>query len=249
MAHSIRLGLKTLVLGSNPWWLLCLSSMLCIWWALSWHYPPDTGFQIRSLVIWGSERYLSVTEIPHKKNPWHQSIGVGHTIDSGLLSVAILLWLSRKQCLPLTIYLYIYVISVQSQTGYIDLSSEKTPGRMNVDTFHYPERSPGHREVPRRKDNSLTKKAEIDEIREINWSHADLHRFGRNWSTARNRNPGDLIGLTTRLLRDSKSFTNSGQTQPISAWNGRTVYYTGTIPHAMNEWMNEGLGHLCAHIG
>ena len=100
MAHSVRLWLKTFVMGSNPRRLWCLSSKLCIWWDLSWHHPPNTGFQIWSLVIWGSERYLSVTEIPHKKNLWNQSIGVGHNTDSGLLSVAILPGLSREQFLP-----------------------------------------------------------------------------------------------------------------------------------------------------
>ena len=29
------------------------------------HCPPDTGFRIRSLVVWGRARYLSVMESPH----------------------------------------------------------------------------------------------------------------------------------------------------------------------------------------
>ena len=29
-------------------------------------YPPDTGFEIRALAVWGRARYLSVTEAPHK---------------------------------------------------------------------------------------------------------------------------------------------------------------------------------------
>ena len=31
---------------------------------LKWHYPPDTRFEIRSLVFWGRARCLSVTEAP-----------------------------------------------------------------------------------------------------------------------------------------------------------------------------------------
>ena len=32
---------------------------------LRWHCPPDTGFEIRSLAVWGRARYLSVMEAPH----------------------------------------------------------------------------------------------------------------------------------------------------------------------------------------
>ena len=32
---------------------------------MRWHYPPDTGFEIRALAVWGRARYLSVTEAPH----------------------------------------------------------------------------------------------------------------------------------------------------------------------------------------
>ena len=32
---------------------------------LRWHCPPDTGFEIRALTVWGRARYLSVTEAPH----------------------------------------------------------------------------------------------------------------------------------------------------------------------------------------
>ena len=32
---------------------------------LGWHCPPDTGFEIRALAVWGRARYLSVTETPH----------------------------------------------------------------------------------------------------------------------------------------------------------------------------------------
>ena len=30
-----------------------------------WHCPPDTGFEIQTLEVWGRARYLSVTEDPH----------------------------------------------------------------------------------------------------------------------------------------------------------------------------------------
>ena len=30
-----------------------------------WHCPPDTGFKIQTLEVWGRARYLSVTEAPH----------------------------------------------------------------------------------------------------------------------------------------------------------------------------------------
>ena len=32
---------------------------------MRWHFPPDTGFEIRALAVWGRARYLSVTEAPH----------------------------------------------------------------------------------------------------------------------------------------------------------------------------------------
>ena len=32
---------------------------------LRWHCPPDTGFKIRALAVWGRARYLSDTEAPH----------------------------------------------------------------------------------------------------------------------------------------------------------------------------------------
>ena len=31
---------------------------------VKWHCPPDTGFEIWALVVWGQARYLSVTEVP-----------------------------------------------------------------------------------------------------------------------------------------------------------------------------------------
>ena len=35
---------------------------------LRWHWPPDTGFKIRALAVWGRARYLSVTEALHNTN-------------------------------------------------------------------------------------------------------------------------------------------------------------------------------------
>ena len=35
---------------------------------LRWYCPPDTGFEIRALAVWGRARYLSVTEAPHNTN-------------------------------------------------------------------------------------------------------------------------------------------------------------------------------------
>ena len=32
---------------------------------LRWHCPPDRGFEIRALAVWGRARYLSVTEALH----------------------------------------------------------------------------------------------------------------------------------------------------------------------------------------
>ena len=41
---------------------------------LGWHCPPDTGFVIRALAVWGRARYLSVTEAPHNTN-FHTLMG------------------------------------------------------------------------------------------------------------------------------------------------------------------------------
>ena len=37
----------------------------CVHSWMRWHCPPDTGFEIRVMVVWGRARYLSVTEAPH----------------------------------------------------------------------------------------------------------------------------------------------------------------------------------------
>ena len=44
---------------------------------LRWHCPPDTGFEIRTLAVWGRARYLSVTEAPHNTN-FHTWMGKKH---------------------------------------------------------------------------------------------------------------------------------------------------------------------------
>ena len=44
---------------------------------LRWHCPPDTGFEIRALEVWGRARYLSVTEAPHNTD-FHTWMGKKH---------------------------------------------------------------------------------------------------------------------------------------------------------------------------
>ena len=44
---------------------------------LRWHCPPDTGFEIRALAVWGRARYLSVTEAPHNTD-FHTWMGKKH---------------------------------------------------------------------------------------------------------------------------------------------------------------------------
>ena len=44
---------------------------------LRWHCPPDTGFAIRALAVWGRARYLSVTEAPHNTD-FHTWMGKKH---------------------------------------------------------------------------------------------------------------------------------------------------------------------------
>ena len=42
-----------------------------------WHCPPDTGFEVRALAVWGRARYLSVTEAPHNTD-FHTWMGKKH---------------------------------------------------------------------------------------------------------------------------------------------------------------------------
>ena len=44
---------------------------------LRWHCPPDTGFEIRALAVWGRACHLSVTEAPHNTN-FHTGMGKKH---------------------------------------------------------------------------------------------------------------------------------------------------------------------------
>ena len=44
---------------------------------LRWHFPPDIGFEIRALAVWGRARYLSVTEAPHNTD-FHTWMGKKH---------------------------------------------------------------------------------------------------------------------------------------------------------------------------
>ena len=54
---------------------------------LRWHCPPDTGFEIRALAVWGRARHLSVAEAPHNTD-FHTWMGKKHfcffqTADTG----------------------------------------------------------------------------------------------------------------------------------------------------------------------
>ena len=42
-----------------------------------WHCPPDTGFEIQTLEVWGRTRDLSVTEVPHNTE-FHKWMGKKH---------------------------------------------------------------------------------------------------------------------------------------------------------------------------
>ena len=44
---------------------------------LRWHCPPDTGFEIRALAVWGRARYFSVTEASHNTD-FHTWMGKKH---------------------------------------------------------------------------------------------------------------------------------------------------------------------------
>ena len=44
---------------------------------LRWYCPPDTGFVIQALAVWGRARYLSVTEAPHNTD-FHTWMGKKH---------------------------------------------------------------------------------------------------------------------------------------------------------------------------
>ena len=44
---------------------------------LRWHCPPDTGFEIRALAVWGRARYFSVTAAPHNTD-FHTWMGKKH---------------------------------------------------------------------------------------------------------------------------------------------------------------------------
>ena len=42
-----------------------------------WHFPPDTGFEIQTLEVWGRARYLSVTKAPHNTE-FYEWMGMKH---------------------------------------------------------------------------------------------------------------------------------------------------------------------------
>ena len=49
---------------------------------LRWHCPPDTGFEIRALAVWGRARYLSFTEAPHNTD-FHTWMGKKKVLSQG----------------------------------------------------------------------------------------------------------------------------------------------------------------------
>ena len=51
------------------------------WWDDWDDSPPDTGFEIWALAVWGRARYLSVTEAPHNTD-FHTWMGEKHLILS-----------------------------------------------------------------------------------------------------------------------------------------------------------------------
>ena len=57
------------------WWSCPMLGMMVRW--LRWHCTPDTGFEIRALVVWGRARHLSVTEAPHNTD-FHTWMGKKH---------------------------------------------------------------------------------------------------------------------------------------------------------------------------
>ena len=50
-----------------------------MWW-MRWRCPPDTGFEIRVLAVWGRARYHSVTEAPHNFE-FHTWMGKKHFVS------------------------------------------------------------------------------------------------------------------------------------------------------------------------
>ena len=55
---------------------------------MRWHCPPDTGFEIRTLAVWGEARYFSVTEAPH-------NIGLHIEIKTYIMYSALAIKMSR----------------------------------------------------------------------------------------------------------------------------------------------------------
>ena len=54
---------------------------------LRWHCPPDTGFEIRALAVWGRACYLSVIEAPHNTDfhtwMWEKHFCFFQTAETG----------------------------------------------------------------------------------------------------------------------------------------------------------------------
>ena len=51
------------------------------WWVEWGHCPPDTGFKIQTLEVWGRTCYLSVTEAPH--NMWDTEVNFNEHRTAG----------------------------------------------------------------------------------------------------------------------------------------------------------------------
>ena len=70
---------------------------------LRWHCPPDTGFEIRALAVWGRERYLSVTEAPREvaETPFHiqEDVLLTIVVCFPYLSFLCFLWLAIQSYL------------------------------------------------------------------------------------------------------------------------------------------------------
>ena len=63
-----------------------------------WHFPPDTGFEIQTLEVWGRARYLSVTEAPHNTKFYEWMGNVSFKLPRPGNEPRILAW--KQRCKP-----------------------------------------------------------------------------------------------------------------------------------------------------
>ena len=82
------------------------------------HCPPDTGFEIQTLEVWGRARYISVTEAPHNSKLCLKSVvmyflfNAGRELREQLPSVrATLIWREKK---------YRYCFAAVTRDEYFD---------------------------------------------------------------------------------------------------------------------------------